>query len=664
MPATLSREDDKLVLNLAGHPSFRDALERVKRIPGRRYDADRKRWVFPANEHMAMRIMNTVQPDPDAAVRAWLREAAVRAADELAAALPDPDTVELYWPGCTGLFDFQRPMVEVMATAERYICGDDMGLGKTIESICAVEEWRERARAWLRDPRAVAKGHDPAMLRTLVDRPKLVIAGTSKIGDWVDELEAWLPPGTPVEAIPGDWSSAKRRRVMAGFERTAAAEGGWVIVNHEQIRAKPADAEARARDTEWTPIQPWFAEQDWLAKIADESHRFKNGLAQQTRGLWLIDAHLRYHLTGTPIINSPDEVWAMLADVRPDLYGERGGTADDKGIVTYWQFYFTYVESYAVEGRGRVVTGVKNPEELRFELSDKFGRRSKRLLVEKGLLPKKLPTRYRHVPMRPGQRKLYESTEASFWLDFEMDIEDLRQRADTLEDRESDMEATGEQAARNEDAASAKALLAQVEAAVERGEDIGRVTRFLPNAGAKYAILRQIATSPAVVDEGLADESGKLDALMEDIQDHEGKQFVVFTWHRRAAEIVAARLNKRRITAEWMHGGTDYLERTEVVRRFNDGETQILVTTIKTGGEGLNLVAADTVYFVEQADTVAANDQGEDRLWRIGQDHEVQPIVLRSEGTVETDNQAPRLRMKELIMGATIGRDRDPEENE
>ncbi len=644
MAPTLTRDGEELVLNLSGHPNFQEALSRVKQIPGRRPVSDYKgqgfRWVFPANERMAIRIMHSVQPDPDAEVRGWLREAATKAADELAAKLPDPASVELYWPKGVDLYDFQRPMVEVMAAAERYICADDMGLGKTIESIGAVEEWLERSRAVIRSH--ANRPQPPELDVTNADeisKPKLVIAATSKLGDWVEELEKWSSSPKVIEVVPGDMAAPKRKRLLDQFARTAAREGGWLVVNHEQIRAVPGNPDAkRWRDKQWVPRQPWFAEQEWLAYIGDESHRFKNDRAQQTRGLWEIQARLRYLLSGNPMINSPDELWAQLAAIRPDLYHEDGGP----GRATYWQFYFTYCESYEVAKRGRVVTGVKNEEELRFELSDKYGRRSKRLLRELGLLPERLPTRYRRLPMRPKQAQLYRATEDSFWLTFERDLDDLRAQAND----------TGAP----DNAAHAQAALDSVERAVERGEDPSKVVKFLPNAAARYAALKQIATSPALVDEDLSDESGKLDAIVEEILDHEGKQFVVFGWHQGTVELIAARLNKRRVTAEFMHGDTGYLERTEVVRRFEEGDTQVLCATIKTGGEGLNLVAADTVLYAEQSESVADNDQGVGRIDRLGQTNKTQAVVFLSDDTVETENQAPRLRMKRYILGA-LGRE-------
>jgi SNF2 family DNA or RNA helicase len=630
--ATLKRVGDELHLNLKGHPDFRQALQVAKGIFPRTYDPEAKLWKYPASESMALRIMYSVAPQPDADVLAWVRGAATRIADELSSRLPQD--AELYWVEGPRLFQFQRPMVDFMARQERVLNGDDMGLGKTIEAIGAVQEWIARDRS--------RRSHGPPSLAPPDPRPKLVIAGTSKLGDWKEEIEKWAP-GAKVMAIPGDMPAAKRTAKMAEFERDYAPAGGWLVVNHEQIRALPEDKDAKARNTPWTLKTPWFAEQQWLAVIADEAHRFKNPLAQQTRGLWSISAVLKYALTGTPIINAPAELWAILAWLDPENYNEQGGPA-----TTYWQFEARYSEGYPIPGRGRVVTGVKNGDDLRTELADKLARRSKRLLVELGLLPPKLPTKTRIVPMRKAQAKLYHEAERAFWLTIEQDIETLREQA-------AGRWHAGELEAQLQEAASAK--LEKIEARLEAGEDISTVARLLPNAGAKHSVLRQIATSPALL--GAKDESGKLDALIEDIVDAGEKPFVVFTWHRETAEIIVTRLHKQKISAEFMHGGTKQLERTEVVRRFEDGQTRVLVATIKTGGEGLNLVGTDMPLFPELSDRVTDNDQGEDRTWRLGQTNEVQPVRYLSEGTVETERQAPRLRMKEILLGATIGRDRD-----
>lgn len=606
--ASLKKVGDELHLDLKGHPDFRHALGMAKRIPGKNFDPETKIWKYPAKVQTAMRIVHTVQPQPDATILGWMRAAAAEIADDLTSQLPDK--AELLWkpPAGLKLFDFQEPAIDFLANTKRTLLADDMGLGKTIESIGAVEEWT---------------------LREMVDLdrgPILVVAGTSKLGDWRDEYQAWAPD-RPVVTVPGDKTPKKRLAMLKDFERNEAKAGGVLVVNHEQLRAENVSEKKRGKG-DWQLKQPWFGEQQWLAAIADEAHRFKNRDAQQTRGLWQIDAHLRYALTGTAIINSPDEVWAILAWLRPDTYEEWSSTK-----VTYWQFFNAYVESYDIEGRGTVITGVKNSDDLRFELTDKMARRTKKLLRDRGLLPGKLPTRTRVVPMRPAQRRLYAEAEDDLWISIEQDLEalDPEQRA-------------------------------KLEALLGDGFDPNNpaLLRLLPNSAAKYAALKQIATSPALL--GAKDESGKLDAVIEEITDNPEKPFVVFCWHKRAVGAMLLRLEKKRIKAEGMTGDTAQLERTEVVRRFQEGETQILVATIKTGGEGLNLTRADACLFVEQSDRLTDNDQAIDRLDRLGQKSVVSSIVFQSENTVETNNQAARLRMKELIIGSSIGRDLPVEE--
>lgn len=614
MPATLTKDGDELILKLAGHPNFKEALSKAKQIPGRRYNPETKNWHFPANEKVAQRLMHTVNPQPDAVIYGWLREAAQKIAEELTSTLPDDATEPLLWTPPEGLelWPFQRSMIEFGTNVEQLLIADDMGLGKTIEAIGMVQEW-------IRRQLPEQAGALEQNLAGSLARPKLVVAATSKIGDWRDELLRWAPDEA-VMAVPGDLTAAKRKKALIEFQHELAPRGGWLIVNHEQLRAE--NIAKKGSKKQWVLKEPWFEQQDWLARIGDEAHRWKNPLAQQTGGMQQLSSRLTLLLTGTPIMNSPDELWAILSIIRPDLYEEWSSTK-----VTYWQFRNTYVEEYEIPGRGKVITGAKNTDELRFELADKMARRTKKLLREKGLLPDKLPTKFRVVPMKSAQAKLYKAAENDLWLTIERDLDEL-------------------------DPKEREALRKRI----EKGEALESLLRFMPNAAAKYAVHKQIATSPGLI--GGKDESGKLDAVVEDIMDHPGKQFVIFAWHRKTTELLAQRLLKKRIKTEIVHGGIKQLERTEVVRRYSLGETQVLAATIKAGGEGLNLTSGDTALFVERSERVTDNDQAEDRLHRLGQKNDVSIVVYQSADTIEDGSQDSRLRMKEMVIGATMGRDR------
>ena len=138
--------------------------------------------------------------------------------------------------------------------------------------------------------------------------------------------------------------SAKREEAI----RSAIAVDGWAIVNWEQLRVERKRLKTRngGERTVTQMKQPLFETTPWLAVIADEAHRAKNRKASQSMGLHRIDANLMIAATGTPIMNSPDELWSLLKWMWPKEY------------TSYWRFYDQYVE-YHESYYGKVITGVK-----------------------------------------------------------------------------------------------------------------------------------------------------------------------------------------------------------------------------------------------------------------------------------------------------------------
>lgn len=624
MPATLKRDGDELKLNLSGLPNteFRQKLQAAKTVSPRRWDPDEKIWAYPADVQTATKIVNLVQPIPDAEILGWLREAASGIADEITTWLPED--AELRFPranhpdflqGGDGLFPFQRSAVEfiVQTLAEggadgRALLADDMGLGKTVVSLVAVLE------------RALRRGFEEYR-----SKPKLVIAPAGLAGAWADEIREWI--GEEPVIIKGRWGKGRRETVL----RTALRENRWIIVNLEQVRAQHvctqtgADGET-CNKREWLLKTPEFALEQFYAVIADEAHRFKNKDSQQTRGLWQIKGLMMMLLTGSPILNNPGELWALMATLHPERYGEHGGAQ-----VGYWRFVFDYEESYEValppapggkKRRTRVVTGVKNPDGLRFELRPMLVRRTKKLLRELGLLPDKLPTKHVPVPLNPVQQRLYNDTMTALILDVKATYPDLGDQERILQE-----------------------LLTGSDSAA----------KLIPNGGARIMRLRQIASSPALL--GGEDDSAKLDAVVEIVEDHHDKPMVIFTWFKGTAELLRHRLEKRKIDARTFTGDTPQEERTRLTNGFQQGEFQVMIATIAAGGVGQTWTAADTAVFVERDWTPMLNTQAEDRLYRIGQDRDVTIIVVQASGTIDTEEVATANRVKALISGQVFGSD-------
>lgn len=150
--------------------------------------------------------------------------------------------------------------------------------------------------------------------------------------------------------------------------------------------------------------------------------------------------------------------------------------------------------------------------------------------------------------------------------------------------------------------------------------------------------LRQICCHPSLFKTGTADmESGKLDLLMELIKSGLGSKhrILVFSQFRSMLDIIKGELKKNEIDYFYINGSTPPQERTQMAERFNGGEGDVFLVSLKAGGTGLNLVGADTVIHYDPWWNPAVTDQATDRAYRIGQTKAVQVIKLAAKGTIE-----------------------------
>ena len=149
--------------------------------------------------------------------------------------------------------------------------------------------------------------------------------------------------------------------------------------------------------------------------------------------------------------------------------------------------------------------------------------------------------------------------------------------------------------------------------------------------------LRQICCHPSVFDENYIYGSGKLDLLIELTQNSidGGHRLLVFSQYTSMLSLIREQFEKRGIRCFYLDGKTPSYERVEMSQRFNDGEREVFLISLKAGGTGLNLTGADTVIHYDPWWNPAAMDQASDRAYRIGQTRAVQVIKLVSRGTIE-----------------------------
>jgi superfamily II DNA or RNA helicase len=149
--------------------------------------------------------------------------------------------------------------------------------------------------------------------------------------------------------------------------------------------------------------------------------------------------------------------------------------------------------------------------------------------------------------------------------------------------------------------------------------------------------LRQAACHPGLIDKDRADESSaKLDALLPQLQEvfDEGHKTLVFSQFTSMLAIVRKRLDAEGVPYEYLDGRTR--DRAARVERFqNDPDCKLFLISLKAGGLGLNLTAADYVFLLDPWWNPAVEAQAIDRTHRIGQTRPVFAYRLIARDTVE-----------------------------
>jgi superfamily II DNA or RNA helicase len=325
--------------------------------------------------------------------------------------------------------------------------------------------------------------------------------------------------------------------------------------------------------------------------VLDEAQAIKNPRSQAAMVVREIQAARRLAMTGTPLENHLGELWAQFDAVEPGLLGTARAFA---------QHFRTPIEKHAdAEARARLNRRIA-PLLLR--------RRKEDVLAD---LPAKTEI-VQHLELEGGQRELYETLR-------------LAQHARVRE------------------------------AIAARG--IAQSGIVVLDALLK---LRQACCDPRLVKLEAArkvGESVKLEAALELIEGllGEGRRVLLFSQFTSMIELLGQALDAAGLPWLRLTGDTPGGERAELVRRFQDGEVPLFMISLKAGGVGLNLTAADTVIHYDPWWNPAVEAQATDRAHRIGQDKPVFVYRLICRGTVEEKIQALQARKAELAQAVLEG---------
>ncbi|WP_432798761.1 SNF2-related protein [Poriferisphaera sp. WC338] len=388
-------------------------------------------------------------------------------------------------------------------------------------------------------------------------------------------------------------------RVMA-YAGTDRAEQRADFANHDLIVTSFG---LMRRDIEELQHQEF----DYI--ILDEAQAIKNASSQSAKSARILGGRHRLALTGTPIENHLGDLWSIFEFLNPGMLGSNARFADiiRAGSRSVQREASEEEEGAAKHSMLQQIAGSLRPFILR--------RTKAQVLTD--LPPKTEQTIV--CSMEPEQRKVYD---------------DLRMYYRS-------------------------ALMNQLDAAVPAGvtapsgTGMGKSTFMVLEALLR---LRQASCHPGLIDEARADEpAAKLEVLLERVADiiEEGSKALVFSQFTSMLALVRRKLDERGIPYCYLDGQTR--NRKEVVEKFQTDESiPLFLISLKTGGLGLNLTAAEYVFILDPWWNPAVEAQAIDRTYRIGQTKPVFAYRLICEDTVEqriAEMQARKRKLADAIVG-------------
>jgi superfamily II DNA or RNA helicase len=318
---------------------------------------------------------------------------------------------------------------------------------------------------------------------------------------------------------------------------------------------------------------------DWSVVVLDEAHAIKNARTQLAVIAQQLKARQRLALTGTPLENHLGELWSILQFAQPGLLGE--------------ERFFNGRFRTPIEKRGGTDQARQRLSALEKRLKPFLLRRSKDA-VEADLPPKTEVVE--RIVMATAQRDLYESIRV---------VMDKRVR-DALTQ-----------------AGLARSHIVVLDALLK---------------------LRQVCCDPRLAPATTRQAhkqatSSKLEALLEllDTLVAEGRRVLVFSQFTSMLDLIEQALEEHDSLAAQAYVRLDgsTRDRASVVNRFQSGAVPFMLLSLKAGGVGLNLTAADTVIHYDPWWNPAVEQQATDRTHRIGQDKPVFVYKLIAADTVE-----------------------------
>jgi SNF2 family DNA or RNA helicase len=359
------------------------------------------------------------------------------------------------------------------------------------------------------------------------------------------------------------------------------APGLRVMVHHGSDRASGEEFVSMARTHDVIISTYGLARRDvedlaqvpWSDIILDEAQNIKNPQAKQSQAIRTLPGGNRIALTGTPVENRLSELWSIMQFLNPGFLGSQA---------KFRKNFALPIERYQNQVATERLKGMVGPFLLRRVKTDPT-------VIQD--LPEKLEMKV-YCNLTAEQATLYRAV-------VKESLERVGSAGEGIE---------------------------------RRGAVLGALTR-----------LKQVCNHPAqFMGDGstLAGRSGKLDRLGEMLEEalSVGDRALVFTQFAEMGHMLRAHLQSLfGVEVLFLHGGTPQKQRDRIVSRFQRGQggPPIFVLSLKAGGTGLNLTAANHVFHFDRWWNPAVENQATDRAFRIGQRRDVQVHKFLCAGTLE-----------------------------
>ncbi|KAK6441482.1 hypothetical protein LTR95_002284 [Oleoguttula sp. CCFEE 5521] len=550
------------------------------------------------------------------------------------------------------------------------ILADEMGLGKTLQTLALFQ--------WLKINKPISKSTEA--------RPYLVVCPLSVLDSWVREATKWTPDLSVIRMHGAKTERDRIKQEIMGFvdrygQQTAKAKAkskprvtkssaGHAVIDldsedDEDDGEMPVDIVVTTYET-FASEQNWFKRAFvWRYVVLDEGHKIKNEKSDISSSLQSLSAEHRLLLTGTPLQNNLQELWALLHWLYPEVF------TDDTAVSFKKAFDLT---------KGTASTSFMDNARQLLELI--MLRRMKTSAgVNLNLPPKEDILLF--VPLTPMQRFWYQRllTKADNGL-----LEEVFRGAKTKEENAIKGEAHDDTVLTINEGDSTMAG-----AAPEDGLDVWAESREIMakaveeqttdskgNDWKKLMMLimqlRKTCSHPYLIPgawpEGMYDgdhirtASGKfivLDKLLDEIVVKQRKKIIIFSGFTKTLDLTEKLLELKGANSHdapfryvRFDGSTQRARRNFTIRLFNDMKSDFNVMLISTraGGLGINLTSATEVVFLDEDWNPQITLQAEARAHRIGQTKKVTVYKLCTQGTVE-EQMMGRIR-KKLYLSAKI----------